>query len=422
MSCSKCQLPKGLVHRAIPSDPASSSPTSSLAQRQMAELSRLERAELQRFRALAASWPPHSNGGGGVSRAGKGKGKGAGPAKSFAGGGGAPPRDWAPGELRDERATATGADPGLSAADKLKHQGQAQALWKQLRGLHEMGVVDIPTGATVSFPTLPPASSDLPWEERLQRVKNLHNRAWGKLKSSKLREVEAAKLVAELFQALDEAKANEVVAKEAADSASKHFDEAAAQLHEVENEQKEHRANDFDSEDDDMGGTGNGGKGSRRKRHSKPPIPADEADLWSSFKDTMAASVLNAVQSGQPMPDVTATVQLLGAKLLGLMESKARNFAPNSPKPPSVGGGGGSENPTERPSPAGAAGVGVTGAASSDGTGTGSDPLDPTSNRQADEASPSIPSMGGGRGHRGRAFSRSRSREGTLREEEESAG
>ena len=247
-------------------------------------------------------------------------------------------------------------------------------------------MVEIPTGTATAilFPALPPAESDLPWEGRLQRAKNAHNRAWGRLKSAKQKEVDAARKAAELILALEEAREAEVAARVAAEAASKAFDEAAVQMHLVEDEQRGRKAGD-DESDEDMGSqprsaTGQASRTSRQPAR-KPVIPADETEIWDCFKGQMAESVRAAVQGGTEVPDITGSVQALARKLATLMESKAREASPLEPQVP--------------PAPVGV-GPGHPGA------------LHTLEGLDAQKGQPF--GTGRGAGVRGRAFSRSRSR------------
>ena len=177
----------------MPKDPQAN-PSASLAEKQARELNLLERAELQALRRTRAQ---HTGGGRGGERPSKGKGQG----KQHPTGG-----CDAASLLGCADLPGTEVDVPVTAAAKLQQQSKAQALWRELLELQHQGVVDIPTSDAVVFPTLPAAESDLPWEGRLQRTRDFHNRAWGKLKSAMQKETEAAKNLAELSKALQEAR------------------------------------------------------------------------------------------------------------------------------------------------------------------------------------------------------------------------
>ena len=398
MWCTKCLLAKGVVHQSIPRDPAAR-PASSLAERQTLaakqaiDLARRDREELENFRRAACQ-----PGGGPRGSEGprQGKGKSSGRTRKAGDGLGQPgmapcpelaragPRLGSADSSLERQPVAE--DRALSAASKLILQGEAQELWRKLQEFQQLGVVEIAAGSAtaIQFPALPPAESDLPWEGRLQRAKNCHNRAWGKFKSAKQKEVEAAKRSADLSLALEEAREAEVAARLAAELASKAFDEAGVQMHLVEDEQRGPKAGE-DESDDDMAGQPklSAGRPSRQPAR-KPAIPADETEIWDSFKGQLAESVLAAVQGGTVVPDITGSVQILAGKLAALMESKARGAYPFEPQVPSAPAGPELGQP----------GFGVSGACQDDQKGQ---------------------PMGTGRGAagaRGRAISRSRSRGG----------
>ena len=252
--CTKCCLPKGVVYLPPAKDPASR-PSTSLAERQSAELSRQERAELQLLRLAAARRP----GEGGAARQGKGKGHG----KAAS----AEPVASSP------ASSEAAPEKELSAADRLKHQEEAQTYWKKLQLLQQLGVVAIAGIDAVQFPELPPAHADMPWEGRLQKAKNMHNEAWSKLKATKQKEVEAVRCLGELEKALVEARQTEVLAKEVAEAATKAFEDAAQQLHEVEDEQRGGAGDESDGDADI------GPRRGKKQQAKKPEIPADEAEV-----------------------------------------------------------------------------------------------------------------------------------------------
>ena len=99
-------------------------------------------------------------------------------------------------------------------------------------------MVDIPASEAVVFPVLPPAESDLPWEGRLQRAKNYHNRAWGKLKSAMQWETEAARALSEQAKTLEVAKEADASTKASTVAASMAFEDLSEQLHIAGDEQR----------------------------------------------------------------------------------------------------------------------------------------------------------------------------------------
>jgi hypothetical protein len=292
----KVWAPKGQCYKTPPNTGSVANPATNLAQRSGAsELSSPERKELEELR-----------------RAAKGK------ARGKAGGKG------------DEVADASaGAPVPLSLAEKRQMQSQAQQAWKQLRELQESGVVSLGE-AMVHFPTFPEAEVIEPtWENKVQKAKNLYNKAWSKLKTAKFQAITAVQAVADLRIALQKAIDEEKVAGEAQGVATTTFNEAAVALRAAE----DGRVGEGSDE-----GDGSDGSSKRRRGTSKPDIPEEEVRLWDQFKAALGARVRLSASNGECVPDFTELSKTLAA---GLGELLAKQMAEGSSIPCSVDAGGG---------------------------------------------------------------------------------
>jgi hypothetical protein len=292
--CGKCGLPKGQCYKAPPNSGSVANPATNLAQRSgAAELSSPERKELEELRRAAKgkAW-------------GKTGGKGA--------------------EVADVPA---GAPVPLTLAEKRQMQTKAQQAWKQLRDLQDSGVVSLGE-AMVHFPSFPEAEIEPTWENKVQKAKNLYNKAWSKLKTAKSQATTAVQSVADLRLALQKAIDEEKVAGEAQIAATLTFNEAAVALRAAEDGRGGEASEDGDGSD---------GSSKRRRGTSKPDIPEEEVRLWDQFKAALGARVRLSTSNGESVPDFTELSRTLAA---GLGELLAKQIAEESSVPCRVDDGG----------------------------------------------------------------------------------
>ena len=88
----------------------------------------------------------------------------------------------------------------------------------------------------------------------------------------------------------------------------------------------------MESEDID----GEGSPSLKRHRASKPKRSSKEEALWATYEESLLAQVQQALQAGEPLPDLTSATQQLAQKLAALYQQAASGAAaaPSADAPP----------------------------------------------------------------------------------------